>query len=118
MANFRVLGVSPPGPPRLPETTDACRRIPRPAPAAGTAEPVPARRTSSPRPPEAVATPAGGPLGRRGIVPSTPAPPAPSDGSDASPDDPELASSGLIGAPLIAQMLGGTVIDEIPDPPA
>ncbi len=43
---------------------------------------------------------------------------APSDGSDASPDDPELASSGLIGAPLVAQMLGGTVIDEIPDPPS
>jgi DNA polymerase-3 subunit gamma/tau len=29
-----------------------------------------------------------------------------------SPDDPDIVSSGLVGAPLIAQMLGGTVIDE------
>jgi len=29
-----------------------------------------------------------------------------------SPDDPDLAASGLTGAPLVAQMLGGTVIDE------
>jgi DNA polymerase-3 subunit gamma/tau len=29
-----------------------------------------------------------------------------------SPDDPDLASSGLTGAPLVAQLLGGTVIDE------
>lgn len=48
--------------------------------------------------------------------PAGPAP-APNDGSDASPDDPELVGSGLVGAPLIAQMLGGTVIDEIPDEP-
>ena len=34
---------------------------------------------------------------------------------DASPDDPDVASSGLVGAPLVAQMLGGTVIDEIRD---
>jgi len=31
---------------------------------------------------------------------------------DASPDDPDMASSGLVGAPLVAQILGGTVIDE------
>ena len=37
------------------------------------------------------------------------------DGADTDPSDPELAPSGLVGAPLIAQMLGGTVIDEIPD---
>jgi len=29
-----------------------------------------------------------------------------------SPDDPDLASSGLNGAPLVAQLLGGVVIDE------
>ena len=29
-----------------------------------------------------------------------------------SPDDPDLASSGLTGQSLVAQMLGGTVIDE------
>lgn len=31
-----------------------------------------------------------------------------------SADDENIESSGLIGAPLVAQMLGGTVIDEIP----
>ncbi|WP_220457973.1 DNA polymerase III subunit gamma and tau [Actinotalea sp. JY-7876] len=35
------------------------------------------------------------------------------DGDDASPDDPDLLSTGLVGAPLVAQMLGGTVVDEI-----
>jgi DNA polymerase-3 subunit gamma/tau len=44
--------------------------------------------------------------------------PATDPAEDASPDDPELTSSGLVGAPLVAQMLGGTVIDEIPEPPA
>ncbi|MDM7854686.1 DNA polymerase III subunit gamma and tau [Cellulomonas alba] len=34
-----------------------------------------------------------------------------------SPDDPDITSSGLVGAPLIAQMLGGTVIDEQLDEP-
>ena len=29
-----------------------------------------------------------------------------------SPDDPDITTSTLIGAPLVAQMLGGTVIDE------
>jgi len=36
---------------------------------------------------------------------------------DPSPDDPDLAGSGLIGAPLVAQLLGGTVIDEQLDDP-
>ncbi len=31
---------------------------------------------------------------------------------DPSPDDPDITTSNLIGAPLVAQMLGGTVIDE------
>lgn len=39
------------------------------------------------------------------------------DGDDASPDDPDLLSTGLVGAPLVAQMLGGSVIDEILDDP-
>ncbi|MGW6132504.1 DNA polymerase III subunit gamma and tau, partial [Cellulomonas sp. NPDC055163] len=34
-----------------------------------------------------------------------------------SPDDPDLASSGLTGAPLVAQLLGGTIIDEQTDDP-
>jgi DNA polymerase-3 subunit gamma/tau len=29
-----------------------------------------------------------------------------------SPDDPDIASSHLTGPPLVAQLLGGTVIDE------
>lgn len=39
------------------------------------------------------------------------------DGDDASPDDPDLLSTGLVGAPLVAQMLGGSVIDEILEDP-
>lgn len=38
------------------------------------------------------------------IVPGVP--------DEPSPDDPEISGSSLIGAPLVAQMLGGTVIDE------
>ena len=37
---------------------------------------------------------------------------APLEEDSPSPDDPDLASSGLNGAPLVAQMLGGVVIDE------
>ncbi|MGV8979335.1 MAG: DNA polymerase III subunit gamma and tau [Cellulomonas sp.] len=36
---------------------------------------------------------------------------------DPSPDDPDLMSSSLTGAPLVAQLLGGTVIDEQLDDP-
>jgi DNA polymerase-3 subunit gamma/tau len=79
---------------------EADRPAPRPRPAARPT--AAARPNPSPRP---------APSARQ-------RPPAPDDGSDASPDDPELAGSGLVGAPLVAQMLGGTVIDEIPDPPA
>ena len=59
------------------------------------------------RTPPPVVEPSGG--GRRG--------PSVDDGEDADPDDPDLSTTGLIGAPLVAQMLGGTVIDEIPDDP-
>jgi DNA polymerase-3 subunit gamma/tau len=46
--------------------------------------------------------------------PATSATPLPADPSEeASPDDPELSESGMVGEPLIAQMLGGTVIDEV-----
>lgn len=34
-----------------------------------------------------------------------------------SPDDPDIAGSNLVGAPLVAQMLGGRVIDEQVDEP-
>lgn len=36
---------------------------------------------------------------------------------DPSPDDPDLMSTSLTGAPLVAQLLGGTVIDEQLDDP-
>jgi DNA polymerase-3 subunit gamma/tau len=45
------------------------------------------------------------------------APTARYEDDEPSPDDPDIASSGLIGAPLVAQMLGGTVIDERLDDP-
>jgi DNA polymerase-3 subunit gamma/tau len=42
------------------------------------------------------------------------APAAPVDQiGDASPDDADLDDSGLVGTPLVVQMLGGTVIDEV-----
>ncbi|GAA3225239.1 DNA polymerase III subunit gamma and tau [Oerskovia jenensis] len=37
------------------------------------------------------------------------------DDDSPSDDDPDLASSGLVGAPLVAQILGGVVIDETID---
>jgi DNA polymerase III subunit gamma/tau len=37
---------------------------------------------------------------------------------DPRPDDEDLASSNLVGVPLVAQILGGVVIDEITDNPA
>ena len=40
-----------------------------------------------------------------------------SEPDEPSPDDPDIASSGLVGAPLVAQLLGGTVIDEQLDDP-
>lgn len=36
----------------------------------------------------------------------------PVEPDDPSPDDPDISSSGLVGAPLVAQILGGRVIDE------
>ncbi|WP_149204113.1 DNA polymerase III subunit gamma and tau [Actinotalea subterranea] len=72
--------------------------------------------------PTAGSRPGGAPRGARPWETARPvAAPSPQDrraveeGEDASPDDPDLAGSGLVGAPLVAQMLGGTVIDEIPD---
>jgi DNA polymerase-3 subunit gamma/tau len=34
---------------------------------------------------------------------------------DPQPDDEDLASTGLVGVPLVTQILGGTIIDEIVD---
>jgi DNA polymerase-3 subunit gamma/tau len=83
--------------------------------AGGPSRPAPARGAGSPRP---AAAPRPAP--QRPSAPQRPAPaqrPSVDDGEDASPDDPEIAGSGLVGAPLIARMLGGTVIDEIPEEP-
>ena len=42
-----------------------------------------------------------------------------SEGPDEpSPDDPLIDGSGLVGAPLVARLLGGTVIDEQIDDPS
>jgi DNA polymerase-3 subunit gamma/tau len=47
-------------------------------------------------------------------APRDTAPAAPVDQvGDASPDDADLDDSGLVGTPLVVQMLGGTVIDEL-----
>lgn len=43
---------------------------------------------------------------------AAPSGPPPDLYDELSPDDPDVASSGLVGAPLVAQILGGTVIDE------
>ena len=32
---------------------------------------------------------------------------------DPQPDDEDLVSSGLVGVPLVTQILGGTIVDEI-----
>jgi len=44
------------------------------------------------------------------------APPRPED-DEPSPDDPLIEGSNLVGAPLVARLLGGTVIDEHVDEP-
>ncbi|WP_421735174.1 DNA polymerase III subunit gamma and tau [Cellulomonas sp.] len=65
-------------------------------------------------PPQDIAPPPPGTARERGMaaaresasrsVPGVP--------DDPSPDDPDITTSSLMGAPLVAQMLGGTVIDE------
>ena len=73
----------------------------------------PGRTASGPagpssRPSRAQATMSSG-QGRRPVAPTRSSEPEP---DEPSPDDPEVGSSGLMGAPLVAQLLGGTVIDE------
>jgi len=54
---------------------------------------------------------------RVGAPASVPASASPADEPDfydePSADDPDIASAGLVGVPLVVQVLGGTVIDEI-----
>lgn len=73
-----------------------------PAPDAG-GTPAPSAPGRSPSPREAGARAHAATAGRS-AGPAVP--------DDPAPDDPDLASSGLTGAPLVAQLLGGTVIDE------
>jgi DNA polymerase III subunit gamma/tau len=53
----------------------------------------------------------------RGAAAAAASRPAVTEDDDPSPDDPDITSSSLVGAPLVAQMLGGTVIDEQLDDP-
>jgi len=114
----RPLPAAAPAPqPAPPAASRASSFSPRPTDSPQPAPPAASRASSfSPRP-----TPASQPArgqARPGGPPRRPAPGSTEEAADASPDDPDLLSTGLVGAPLIAQMLGGTVIDEIPDPPA
>ncbi|MBU4215344.1 MAG: DNA polymerase III subunit gamma and tau [Actinobacteria bacterium] len=55
--------------------------------------------------------------GRAGAGAATPERPDLEPEDEPSPDDPEIVGSGLVGAPLVAQLLGGQVIDETVEPP-
>lgn len=65
-------------------------------------------------PPHDLAPPAPGTARERGMAAARESASRsnPSVPDDPSPDDPDITTSSLIGAPLVAQMLGGTVIDE------
>lgn len=65
-------------------------------------------------PPHDLAPPARGTARERGMAAARESASRsnPSVPDDPSPDDPDITTSSLIGAPLVAQMLGGTVIDE------
>ncbi|MCL3859588.1 DNA polymerase III subunit gamma and tau [Actinotalea sp. K2] len=78
-------------------------------------EPAPEGAAEEGAGPAGARTRAGSPFERAMAAQAKPSGPVEVD--DPSPDDPDLISSGLVGAPLVAQMLGGTVIDEIPDDP-
>lgn len=65
-------------------------------------------------PPQDLAPPAPGTARERGMAAARESASRsnPNVPDDPSPDDPDITTSSLIGAPLVAQMLGGTVIDE------
>src|SRR5699024_8499061 len=89
-------------------------------PAPTETEPPPGPAPSAPSPREQ-AMAAAREAKRTALSSHTPQEPAPED--DAGdyappvPNDPTIESTGLIGAPLVARLLGGTVIDEILDSP-
>ena len=59
----------------------------------------------------------GASLSRPTPVASAPETPDPGTDYDPDPNDPDIESTGLAGAPLVARLLGGTVIDEILESP-
>ncbi|WP_089774276.1 DNA polymerase III subunit gamma and tau [Ruania alba] len=63
--------------------------------------------TASPRRPETQAE----------APPATDGTPSGFDDDTPDPNDPDIESTGLVGAPLVARLLGGTVIDEIVEHP-
>lgn len=96
------------------------------APSSRPATPARAQRPADrPAPPTArstdAASPGGGPTTarERGMAAAARAaqqrPAVPSEPDEPSPDDPLISSSGLIGVPLVMQVLGGRVIEEIVD---
>ncbi|UNX55217.1 DNA polymerase III subunit gamma and tau [Georgenia sp. TF02-10] len=91
-----------PLPPEPPEDPGESRT----ADAPGEARPadVPDGAWRRPEPPSGRPTPATRPAPRRVVAPAD---------DVASLDDPDAEGSGLVGVPLLAQMLGGTVIEEI-----
>ncbi|PFG44508.1 DNA polymerase-3 subunit gamma/tau [Isoptericola jiangsuensis] len=57
------------------------------------------------------------PAPQRAAEPSAPDAGYPDGYDDMSDDDPDIASTGLVGVPLVVKMLDGTVIDEVVDQP-
>ncbi|GIG40777.1 DNA polymerase III subunit gamma and tau [Cellulomonas phragmiteti] len=88
---------------------------PRPAAAA---PPVPDRAPPTAGGPASAgaptSAPAGGTARERGVAAARAAASRrrPTEPDEPSPDDPTIGQSGLVGAPLVAQVLGGRVIDE------
>ncbi|SFJ68072.1 DNA polymerase III subunit gamma and tau [Cellulomonas sp. KH9] len=104
------------------EPDDPWRDAPAPArvPGGGPERGAPSVRPSAPQAPPPAARPApaasGGTARERGVAAARAAA-AQSRGrtqepDEPSPDDPTIGQSGLVGVPLVAQMLGGRVIDE------
>ncbi|ANC32432.1 DNA polymerase III subunit gamma and tau [Isoptericola dokdonensis] len=65
----------------------------------------------------AAARPTASAVPDRPAAPEPPPDPGYADGDDASDDDPDIASTGLVGVPLVVKMLDGAVIDEVVDQP-
>jgi len=113
-----TAGATSPGPTATsPEQAAASWDAPLPAEPPADTEPGPAddgaRSGRADRPGAPQGQRPGRPQARRSTPrPTASAAPEPPE-LDAAPDDADLDDSGLVGAPLVAQMLGGTVIDEL-----